>query len=55
VDTNGAGIGLLQADNQLQEHALASAALSEDRQSLTLGDFQIDTIQNALRAKRLAH
>ena len=37
-----------------KQHALARAALSEDRQRLALRHFQIDSVQHFLFAERLA-
>src|SRR6266404_8143577 len=54
VDANGPRVGPLQSDDQFQQHALARATPSKDRQGLTMRHFQIDSVQHFLLAERLA-
>ena len=43
-----AAAGPQQADDRLQQHRLAAAALADDRQGLAAGDAQIDVAQHRL-------
>ena len=46
VETDFAGVGRVERAQQVQQRALARAALADDRQKLAAADFQIDSAQH---------